>query len=367
MHADGWDYTDPAYTGVQVYGSWCDMIKNNGNTVEIIYGCKGSHHSLDDDHAAEPGSRIGSLDRRGPCLPMVVGGWPWRVAQHLPSSRVDGRARFRRPPVGRGSGSGGMKRRRGPVASAFGRPAGPRRWRRYGYMTGRPGGPQRAMGGSGAGREPWIGSEARTSANNFERSQRRPSGGSGNSPHEHRAEPQQHAVRRLACGRRPARPNHMFSRGAPTCSGPRLGREWQHLLDRHAPAGQGFSFPAGSTTTDQDHGWGRSLRAVIATRSILSSPTTGKLKIRQKFAAPAGAPSDVTNTARGLPSAAGQWGHRGAMSVFGQHHQRRNLGDITNARAHRPSPGVCRRAASPSASRVGPASFDDGRGDAAVS
>jgi hypothetical protein len=39
-HADGWDYTDAAYTGVQVYGSWCDMIKNNGNKVEIIYGCK---------------------------------------------------------------------------------------------------------------------------------------------------------------------------------------------------------------------------------------------------------------------------------------------------------------------------------------
>ncbi len=41
MHVDGWDYTDPSYTGVQVYGSWCDMIKNNGNKVEIIYGCPG--------------------------------------------------------------------------------------------------------------------------------------------------------------------------------------------------------------------------------------------------------------------------------------------------------------------------------------
>jgi von Willebrand factor type A domain len=40
-HTDGWDYTDPNYTAVQVYGSWCDMIKNNGNTVEIIYGCAG--------------------------------------------------------------------------------------------------------------------------------------------------------------------------------------------------------------------------------------------------------------------------------------------------------------------------------------
>jgi len=41
MHLNGWDYTDPNYTAVQVYGSWCDMIKNNGNTVEIVYGCPG--------------------------------------------------------------------------------------------------------------------------------------------------------------------------------------------------------------------------------------------------------------------------------------------------------------------------------------
>jgi hypothetical protein len=38
-HADGWDYTDTNYTGLQVYGSWCDLIKSNGNKVEIIYGC----------------------------------------------------------------------------------------------------------------------------------------------------------------------------------------------------------------------------------------------------------------------------------------------------------------------------------------
>jgi hypothetical protein len=38
-HADGWDYTDAALTGLQVYGSWCDMIKSNGNKVEITYGC----------------------------------------------------------------------------------------------------------------------------------------------------------------------------------------------------------------------------------------------------------------------------------------------------------------------------------------
>ena len=41
LHANGWDYTDPSYTAVQVYGSWCDMIKNNGNTVEIVFGCPG--------------------------------------------------------------------------------------------------------------------------------------------------------------------------------------------------------------------------------------------------------------------------------------------------------------------------------------
>ena len=40
-HAQGWDYTDPAYTAVQVYGAACDEIKNNGNMVEIIFGCKG--------------------------------------------------------------------------------------------------------------------------------------------------------------------------------------------------------------------------------------------------------------------------------------------------------------------------------------
>jgi hypothetical protein len=39
-HANGWDYTDALYTGVQVYGAACDTIKNNGNMVEIIFGCK---------------------------------------------------------------------------------------------------------------------------------------------------------------------------------------------------------------------------------------------------------------------------------------------------------------------------------------
>jgi hypothetical protein len=39
-HAGGWDYTDAKYSGVQVYGSWCDTIRSVGNQVEIIFGCK---------------------------------------------------------------------------------------------------------------------------------------------------------------------------------------------------------------------------------------------------------------------------------------------------------------------------------------
>jgi hypothetical protein len=40
-HGAGWDYTDPAFTAIQVYGSFCDTIKNNGNSVEIVFGCPG--------------------------------------------------------------------------------------------------------------------------------------------------------------------------------------------------------------------------------------------------------------------------------------------------------------------------------------
>ena len=40
-HSAGWDYTDPSYTAIQVYGSFCDTIKNNGNSVEIVFGCPG--------------------------------------------------------------------------------------------------------------------------------------------------------------------------------------------------------------------------------------------------------------------------------------------------------------------------------------
>ena len=39
-NANGWNYTDGAYTGVQVFGSWCDTIRSAGNQVEIIFGCK---------------------------------------------------------------------------------------------------------------------------------------------------------------------------------------------------------------------------------------------------------------------------------------------------------------------------------------
>ena len=41
QHAEGWDYGDASQTSVQVYGSWCDMIKKNANMVEITYGCPG--------------------------------------------------------------------------------------------------------------------------------------------------------------------------------------------------------------------------------------------------------------------------------------------------------------------------------------
>jgi hypothetical protein len=39
-HADGWDYTDSTNMAVEVFGSWCDMIKTTAaNKVEIIFGC----------------------------------------------------------------------------------------------------------------------------------------------------------------------------------------------------------------------------------------------------------------------------------------------------------------------------------------
>jgi hypothetical protein len=40
-HTDGWDYTDSSYTAIQVYGSWCDMIKSSAATmVDIVFGCQ---------------------------------------------------------------------------------------------------------------------------------------------------------------------------------------------------------------------------------------------------------------------------------------------------------------------------------------
>jgi hypothetical protein len=41
-HTNGWDYTSPADTSVQVYGSWCDKITNGTYTsTEVILGCPG--------------------------------------------------------------------------------------------------------------------------------------------------------------------------------------------------------------------------------------------------------------------------------------------------------------------------------------
>ncbi len=41
-HVDGWDYTSPELKAVEVFGSWCEKIKNAGaNKVEIIFGCPG--------------------------------------------------------------------------------------------------------------------------------------------------------------------------------------------------------------------------------------------------------------------------------------------------------------------------------------
>lgn len=38
--ADGWEYTSDDHTGLEVYGSWCDLIKGAGqNQVQILYGC----------------------------------------------------------------------------------------------------------------------------------------------------------------------------------------------------------------------------------------------------------------------------------------------------------------------------------------
>ncbi len=37
---DGWSYNDAAQTVVEIYGSWCEKVKESGSdTVQIIYGC----------------------------------------------------------------------------------------------------------------------------------------------------------------------------------------------------------------------------------------------------------------------------------------------------------------------------------------
>ncbi len=37
---NGWEYTSPDYTSIEVYGSWCERIKTEAmNQVEIKYGC----------------------------------------------------------------------------------------------------------------------------------------------------------------------------------------------------------------------------------------------------------------------------------------------------------------------------------------
>jgi hypothetical protein len=39
-NGNGWNYTDANHTAVQVYGSWCEMIKTSAaNMVQIIFGC----------------------------------------------------------------------------------------------------------------------------------------------------------------------------------------------------------------------------------------------------------------------------------------------------------------------------------------
>src|SRR4051812_29007501 len=41
QHAKGWDYTDGSHTQVEVFGSWCDTVKQDANMVQIVFGCPG--------------------------------------------------------------------------------------------------------------------------------------------------------------------------------------------------------------------------------------------------------------------------------------------------------------------------------------
>jgi hypothetical protein len=39
-HANGWDYTDAAYSGLEIFGPQCDVIKSGSAEVHITYDCK---------------------------------------------------------------------------------------------------------------------------------------------------------------------------------------------------------------------------------------------------------------------------------------------------------------------------------------
>ena len=46
-HTNGWDYTSPAHTGIQVYGSWCDGITNGTyKSTEILMACSGDQNPI---------------------------------------------------------------------------------------------------------------------------------------------------------------------------------------------------------------------------------------------------------------------------------------------------------------------------------
>jgi hypothetical protein len=38
-NGNGWNYTGPDHRAVEVFGSWCGMVKKDANKVEIIFGC----------------------------------------------------------------------------------------------------------------------------------------------------------------------------------------------------------------------------------------------------------------------------------------------------------------------------------------
>jgi hypothetical protein len=41
-HANGWDYTSPASTSIQLFGSWCDKVTNGTyKSARVLMGCPG--------------------------------------------------------------------------------------------------------------------------------------------------------------------------------------------------------------------------------------------------------------------------------------------------------------------------------------